>query len=149
MLDRGSAIAAIVRLPLLVALLGLSGCASQPGRILAGPPVDPADLPFSAFLKASDADYFWLSTPPTSSHVLEPSDTQVTKQGMWLRQGMFFLEFECYSPKKGPPVAYPILPESADETAIYIKGGRRYLLSCDDYRIGKAVLTDLGRLPGL
>ncbi|HET7175386.1 MAG TPA: hypothetical protein VFK21_05195 [Gammaproteobacteria bacterium] len=149
MLDRGTAIAAIVRLPLLAALLALAACASQPGLILAGPPADPTDLPFSAFLRASDADYFWLSTPPQSSHVLEPSDTQVTKQGLWLQQGVFYLEFECYSPKKAPQVAYPILPESADETTLYIKGGRRYLLSCDEYRIGKAVLSDLGPLPGL
>lgn len=146
---RGKTLASIVRAPFLGVVCALAGCASQPGLILTGPPTDPTDLPFTAFLKASDADYFWLSAPPQGSHVLEPSDTQVTKQGLWLQQGVFFLEFECYSPKKAPRVAYPILPEFGDTGTLNIKGGHRYLLSCDDYRIGKIVLTDLGPLPGL
>ncbi|HEU5398492.1 MAG TPA: hypothetical protein VFV77_04370 [Gammaproteobacteria bacterium] len=149
MAHRGKPTVAVACLPLLAAILALTGCASRPGAILPGPPTDPTDLPFTAFLKASGEDYFWLSTPPQSNHLLQPGETQVTKQGLWLHQGVFFLELECYSPKKAQHVAYPILPESGDMGTLYIKGGRRYLLSCDDYRMGKAVLTDIGPLPGL
>lgn len=149
MLDRGVTIAATVRLALWGAFLALAGCASQPGTILAGPPADPTDLPFTAFVTAADDEYFWISAPPRSSHELQPGETQVPKQGLWLQQGVFLLEFECYAPKKAPHVAYPILPESGDTGALYIRGGRRYQLSCDDYRMGRVVLTDQGPLPGL
>lgn len=149
MLDRGMTIFATARLALLGMSLALGGCASQPGAILAGPPADPADLPFTAFLTPADDEYFWITAEPHSNHELQPGETQVPKQGLWLQQGVFFLEFECFSPKKAPHVAYPILPEYGDMGTLYIKGGRRYQLRCDDYRMGRVVLTDEGSLPGL
>lgn len=146
-MSRQIAIAAAVRVPLLWALVALAGCASAPGAILNGPPRQAADLPFAAFLKAAGEDYFWLDVPH-SAHDSAPSDVPVSRQGLWLKAGWFYLEAECYSPKKAPHVAYPILPERGDVTVLHIRGGHRYLLSCDDYRIGRVDLADLGPLPG-
>lgn len=140
--------AAAISMSLLGTLFVLAGCASVPGTILDGPPTDPAHLPFTAFIKATGDDYFWLTAPPRGAHMLASTDIQVPKNGLWLSEGWFYLQVECYSPKKAPYVAYPILPERGDESVIHLRGGHRYLLKCDDYRVERADLTDLGSFPG-
>ncbi len=125
------------------ALLALAGCVVERGDILAA---DPQDYSDASFLTVPDDEDFWLAQPP-SRHGQEPAQQQVLKAGIWLKAGWINVESQCYTPKKAAHrTDYPIFPEYADVVPVYIQPGRRYLLSCDDYKVGKFGLTELGRL---
>jgi len=125
------------------ALLGLAGCAAERGDIL---PADPQDYSDASFLTVPDDEDFWLAQP-AGRHGVEPSEQQVPKTGLWLKAGWINVESQCYTPKKAQhPTDYPIFPEYADVVPVYIQPGRRYLLSCDDYKAGKFGLTEIGKL---
>jgi hypothetical protein len=137
--------AMITYAPLWVALL-LSACVQERGEILAA---DPRDYSDAAFLTVPDDEDFWLAPLPTR-HGAEPAGVQVPKGGMWLKAGWINVESQCYTPKKAAHrTDYPIFPEYADAIPAYIQPGRRYLLSCDDYKVGKFGLTELARLDGM
>ena len=129
---------------LISCVLLLTGCSIQErGAILSA---DPRDYSDAAYLTVPDDEDFWLAPLPTR-HGVEPADVQVPKAGMWLKAGLIDVESQCYTPKKAPRrTDYPVFPEYADMVAVYIQPGRRYLLSCDDYKVGKFGLTELARL---
>ena len=70
------------------------------------------------------------------------------KQGLWLKAGVMGVESQCFRPKKAKADAYPIFPEYAELAPIALQPGRRYLLKCDDYVVGRFDLIVTGRLPG-
>ena len=123
----------------------LAGCAMERGAIL---PADPRDYSDAAFLEVPDDEYFWLQPPAAGPHTEPPPEEQVPKQGIWLKAGMIGVESQCFRPRKGKPSEYPIFPEYADLAPLDIQPGRRYLLKCDDYTVGKFNLIETGRLPG-
>ena len=121
----------------------LAGCVQERGDILSA---DPHDYSDASFLTVPDDEDFWLAPLPTR-HGAEPGEVQVPKGGMWLKAGWIDVESQCYTPKKAThQTDYPIFPEYADTVPAYIQPGRRYLLSCDDYKAGKFGLTELGLL---
>lgn len=134
---------AISCLPLCGLLLALAGCAAERGAILAA---DPRDYSDAAFLEVPDDEYFWLQPPPAGSHAATPGEQQVPKQGMWLKAGWINVESQCFRPRKAKQSDYPIFPEYADQSPVYVEPGRRYLLACDDYVVGKFSLIETGRL---
>jgi hypothetical protein len=125
--------------------VALAGCVQERGDILSA---DPHDYSDASFLTVPDDEDFWLSPPPTR-HGADPAGVQVPRVGMWLKAGWIEVESQCYTPKKAAhQIDYPIFPEYADAVMTYIQPGRRYLLSCDDYKVGKFGLTELARLDG-
>lgn len=125
--------------------VALAGCVQERGDILSA---DPHDYSDASFLTVPDDEDFWLAPLPTP-HGAEPADVQVPKGGMWLKAGLIQVESQCYTPKKAPHrTDYPVFPEFADMAPVYIQPGRRYLMSCDDYKVGKFGLTELARLDG-
>lgn len=125
-------------------LLMLAGCAAERGDILAG---DPRDYLDASYLEVPDDEYFWLAPPPAGRHAPEPQEQQVGKQGMWLKAGWINVESQCFTPRKAQhQVAYPIFPEYADATPLYIQPGRHYLLMCDLYKVAKFDLVETGWL---
>lgn len=135
----------LARLSLCLLCLTFAGCAVERGDIL---PADPKDYSDAAFLEVPDDEYFWLQPPAPGIHIPAPPEQQVPKQGIWLKAGVIGVESQCFRPRKAKPDAYPIFPEYADLAPIEIQPGRRYLLKCDDYRVGKFELIETGRLPG-
>ena len=129
--------------PLCGALLAVAGCAVERGDILTA---DPRDYTDASFLTVPDDEDFWLAQP-ANRHGPEPAEQHVPKAGMWLKAGWINVESECFTPEKAPHrTDHPIFPEYADVVPVYIRPGRRYLLSCDDYEAGKFGLTETGRL---
>lgn len=134
----------ISRLWLCCMLLMLASCATERGAILDG---DPHDYTDASFLEVPDDEYFWLAPPPAGSHMAEPPEQQVPKQGIWLKAGWINVESQCFTPRKAKrEVAYPIFPEYADASPLYIEPGHHYLLSCDLYKVGTFNLTEMSRL---
>ena len=115
--------------------VALAGCASQRGEILGSTPVNLTD---AAFISVPEDEYFWLAPPPVRPHAVQPAEMQIPKAGLWVREGWFLVEFQCYAPRDvtAAPSEYPILPETSDEKAVYIHGGHRYRLSCSRTRVG-------------
>lgn len=128
---------------LFVCLLALAGCAVERSAFIES---DPKDYSDASFLEVADGEYFWLQPPAPGSHEPAPAEQQVLGKGLWLKAGWINVESQCFTPKKGKQTAYPIFPEYADQMPIYIQPGRRYLLSCDDYKVGKFNLLETGRL---
>ena len=125
-------------------LLLLAACAVERGDILQS---DPHDYTDASFLEVPDDEYFWLAPPPAGRHDPDPAEQQVGKQGVWLKAGWLNVESQCFTPRKAQrQVAYPIFPEYADATPLYIQPGRRYLLMCDLYKVGKFDLVETGVL---
>lgn len=133
------------RAALVPLLLSLAGCAVERGDILSSDPTDYSD---AAFLEVPDDEYFWLQPPAPGSHAPQPAEQQVPKRGLWLKAGVMEVESQCFRPRKAKPSEYPIFPEYADLMPISIEPGRRYLLKCDDYKVGRFELIVTGRLPG-
>lgn len=125
-------------------MLMLGACATERGAIL---PADPRDYTDASYLQVPEGAYFWLQSPPAGSHAPVPAEQQVPRQGLWLKAGWIDVESQCFSPPKGKVAAYPIFPEYAGQDPVYIQPGRRYLLKCDDYTVGKFNLIEYGLLP--
>lgn len=133
----------ILRSVLLAALVVLVGCATEKGAILAS---DPGYYFDASFIEVPDDEYFWLAGVPSGSHMPAPVQQQVPKAGMWVKAGWMNVESQCYLPKKAPHEAYPIFPEYQDNVPVYIKPGLRYLMHCDDYKVGSFDLVVEGQL---
>ena len=128
---------------LCLTLLALAGCATERGAILTA---DPGYYFDASFIEVPDDQYFWLAPPPAGSHAPDPVQLQVPKGGLWLKAGWMEVESQCYAPKKAPHQDYPIFPEFLDTVPVYVKPGLRYLLLCDDYRVGRFDLVVEGKL---
>ncbi|HLW74790.1 MAG TPA: hypothetical protein VKT74_06945 [Gammaproteobacteria bacterium] len=114
--------------------MALAGCAAQRGEILGADPLGYTD---TAFISVPEDEYFWISPPPAGRHDVQPAEVQILKDGLWVREGWFQVEFQCYSPRDATATTdHPILPETPDEKAVYIHGGHRYRLSCSATRVG-------------
>lgn len=113
----------------------LAGCAAQRGEILGAGPGGRTD---AAFISVPEDEYFWLVPPAAGPHAVQPVEMQIPKTGLWVREGWFLVEFQCYAPRDvaAAPNDYPILPETPDEQALYIHAGHRYHLSCSRTRVG-------------
>ncbi len=133
------------RAAILSLLLSLAGCMVERGDVLSA---DPRVYGDAAFLEVPDDEYFWLQPPAPGSHLPPPPEQQVPKQGLWLKAGLIGVESQCFRPRKAKPNEYPIFPDYAEIAPIDIKPGRRYLLKCDDYKVGRFELIETGRLPG-
>ena len=133
----------IFTLALLTALC-LSGCTLQRGEILGASPLDYKDV---AFLTPREDEYFWIAPPTSGPHAVQPVSMQVPPAGMWVREGWFMVEFQCFTPRDRPAVNDPILPETQDEKALYLYAGHRYLLGCSPTKVGDIVLQDQGAAP--
>lgn len=133
----------IVVLSLLTALC-LSGCTLQRGEILGASPLHYQDV---SFLTPREDEYFWIAPPPIGPHDVQPVSMQVPAAGMWVREGWFNVEFQCFTPRDRPAVTDPILPETQDEKALYLYAGHHYLLSCSPTKVGDIVLQDQAAAP--
>jgi hypothetical protein len=129
----------------LLALL-LSACAVTRGEILGSSAAGDAD---AAFVSVPEDEYFWIAPPPAGPHSPTPADRQIPKDGLWLRDGWYIVESQCYSPKDAPASrsAYPILPETDDDKPVYIHGGHRYRLSCDAHKVGVFDVVEVDDAP--
>ena len=127
-------------------LTALAGCAAQRGEILGDGPAGQAD---AAFISVPEDEYFWLEPPPAGPHAAPPAEMQIPKSGLWLREGWFLVEFQCYAPRDvtAAPSDYPILPETQDEKAVYIHAGHRYRLSCSRTQVGAFDIDEQDALP--
>ena|ERR1700733_8149967 len=130
----------ILLLPRFAALL-LCGCVLQRGEILGASPLNYKDV---SFLTPREDEYFWIAPPVSGPHGVQPVSMQVPAAGMWVREGWFVVEFQCFMPRDRPAVTDPILPETPDEKELYLYAGHRYRLSCSPTRVGAVVLEDLG-----
>ena len=129
---------------LLSFVLALCGCEARRGEIL-GP--DPLAYPDTAFVAVGDDEYFWIAPPASGRHGVPPAQMQIPKAGVWVREGWFIVESQCFTPKDRPQVLDPILPETQDQEPLYIHAGHRYLLTCSPDRVGKFLLQDQGATP--
>lgn len=135
----------VARLCLLSLLpLLLTGCGARLGRILGTADPHSSD---AAYVTAPSDEYFWLQPPAVGPHTPPPPEMQIPRQGLWVSDGWFMLELECYSPKNAPirDADHPILDRVQDEQPIYLHGGHHYLLRCSDDRYGEFILTELGQ----
>jgi len=128
----------------LLLLLGLGGCVMQRGEILGKNPLAYKDI---AFISVGDDEYFWIAPPVSGRHGTPPAEMQIPKDGVWVREGWFVVEFQCFSPSDRPSGVDPILPETDDQKPVYIHAGHRYKLSCSPTRVGDIVLQDEGVAP--
>src|SRR5579859_882803 len=133
----------LLRPTFFICLLAFAGCAAERGAILES---DPRDYSDASFLEVPEGEYFWLQSPSPGNHAPPPAEQQVARQGLWLKAGWIEVESQCFRPKKAEQTEYPIFPEYADQSPVYIEPGRHYLLSCDDYKVGKFSLFETGRL---
>jgi hypothetical protein len=133
----------LLRSLLSAALLALAGCATEKGAILPG---DPGYYFDASFIEVPDDQYFWLAAVPAGQHQPEPVQEQVPKTGMWVKAGWMNVESQCYAPKKAPHQDYPIFGNFLDAVPVYVKPGLRYLLACNDYRVGSFDLLVEGKL---
>lgn len=138
--------AAVTRslLVLCLGLLALCGCEARRGEILGASPLG---YPDTAFVEVGDDEYFWIAPPPSGRHGVAPAQMQVPKAGVWVLEGWFIVESQCFTPRDRPEVQDPILPETQDRDYIYIHAGHRYLLTCSPTRVGKFLLQDQGPIP--
>src|SRR5579863_9468815 len=96
--------------PFAAALVALAGCTAQRGEILDAGPAGHAD---AAFISVPEDEYFWIAPPAAGPHAVQPAELQIPRAGLWVREGWFQVEFQCYSPRavNAAPDDYPILPE--------------------------------------
>lgn len=127
-----------------VLLLALCACAARRGEILGPSPLGYQDI---AFIEVGDDDYFWIAPPVSGPRGVPPAQMQVPKAGVWVLEGWFIVESQCFTPKDRPEVMDPILPETQDQQPIYIHAGHRYRLACSPTRVGKFELEDEGAIP--
>ena len=115
--------------------LALAACMPHRGEILGPSAAGYAD---AAFVSVPEDEYFWIAPPPAGRHSAAPAEQQIPKDGLWVRDGWYIVESQCYSPRDAPATrtAYPILPETDDDKPVYIHGGHRYRLSCDARKVG-------------
>lgn len=123
---------------LLVSLLG--GCAIQRGEVLGKSALGYAD---ASFVGVGEDEYFWIS-PPATRHGPRPASMQIPAGGLWVREGWFVLEFQCFTPRERTAPNDPIIPETDDQKPVYLHAGHRYMLSCSPTKIGDIELQDLG-----
>jgi hypothetical protein len=128
----------------LILLSALGGCAIQRGEILGKSPLDYKD---TAFISVSDDEYFWIAPPVSGPHGTPPAQMQIPKDGVWVREGWFIVEFQCFTPSDRPSGMDPILPESDDQKPVFIHAGHRYKLSCSSTRVGDFLVQDEGDAP--
>ena len=128
----------------LLLLFMLGGCAMQRGEILGRSPLDYKD---TAFISVGDDEYFWIAPPVSSRHGTPPAQMQIPKEGVWVREGWFIVEFQCFTPADRPSGVDPILPESDDQKPVYIHAGHHYKLSCSPTRVGDIVVQDESDAP--
>lgn len=140
----------LLRLCLLLTLLPvLDGCGARLGRILGTTDPQSSD---AAYVTVPPDEYFWLQPPVAGRHSAPLPEMQIPKQGLWVSEGWFVVELQCYSPKnvKLSDAEHPMLDRVQDEQMLYLHGGHRYLLRCSDDRFGEYVLTELDpRVPAL
>src|SRR5690348_16374449 len=133
----------LLRLCLLLSLLPvLAGCGARLGRILGT--ADPRSSD-AAYVTVPPDEYFWLHPPAAGRHGTPPPEMQIPKQGLWVSDGWFVLELQCYSPKNLQPrdADHPMLDRVQDEQLVYLHAGHRYLLRCSDDHYGQYTLTEL------
>jgi hypothetical protein len=121
-------------LPAVVAALLLCAC-STPGTILQLPPAQPAN---AAYLTVPERDNVWV-IPLKSKNSRE---MPITPEGLWVTQGWFTLEFQCYFPKNHP--GHAEVPAGNPGKTMYFEDGHRYGLKCDDDKAGVIDLVDMG-----
>ncbi len=135
--------ASLLRPCLLLLLLPvLTGCGARLGRILGT--ADPQS-PDAAYVTVPPDEYFWLQPPAAGRHSAPPPEMQIPKQGLWVSDGWFVLELQCYSPKnvKARDADHPMLDRVQDEQPVYLHGGHRYFLRCSDDHYDQYVLSEL------
>jgi len=141
----GGGTIAVMRIVLILPLvLALTACAARRGEILGPSPLGYQD---TAFVEVGDDEYFWIAPPPNGRHGVPPAQMQVPKAGVWVLEGWFTVESQCFTPKDRPLGTDPIIPETDDQQSLYIHAGHRYLLTCSPTRVGKFVLEDQGVVP--
>ena len=130
-------------LPGLVLLLPLllGGCAIQRGEVLGRSPLGYAD---TAFIGVGQDEYFWIAPPASGKHGVPPASMQIPADGLWVREGWFIVEFQCFAPRDRAATNDPIIPETDDQKPIFIHAGHRYMLSCSPTKIGQIDLQDQG-----
>ena len=114
-------------------LLALGGCSIQRGEILGKGPLDYKD---TSFIRVPQDEYFWIAPPAAGRHGVPPASMQIPQSGLWVREGWFMVEFQCFTPRDRPASADPILPETDDQKPVYIHAGHHYLLSCSATKVG-------------
>lgn len=135
----------MMRILLLLSLFfTLCGCEARRGEILGPSPLGYHD---TAFIEVGEDEYFWIAPPASGHHGVPPAQMQIPKAGLWVREGLFIVESQCFTPKDNPEVLDPILPETQDQQPITVQAGHRYLLTCSPTRVGRFLLEDQGALP--
>jgi hypothetical protein len=119
--------------PAVLATLVLWGCAA-PGTVLQQPPVRPGD---AAFLTVPERDHVWVIPSKNKNQ----REIAVTAEGLWVTEGWFTVEYQCYFPKHHPDHA--VLAGTPGK-AMYFQAGHRYGLKCDDDKAGVIDLLELG-----
>lgn len=119
--------------------LALGGCASQRGEVLGRSALGYSDV---AFIDVAQDEYFWIAPPASGPHGVKPASVQIPPQGLWVREGWFIVEFQCFTPRDLPETRDPILPETDDQKPVYIHAGHRYMLSCSPDKIGDISLQE-------
>ena len=127
---------------ILLSLL-LSGCALQRGEVLGQSALGYAD---AAFVDVAEDEYFWIAPPPAGKHSVQPASMQIPARGLWVREGWFLVEFQCFTPRDQQATDHPIIPETDDQKPLYIHAGHRYMLSCSPTKVADIVLDDQGSL---
>lgn len=129
---------------LLLSIVALAGCAARRGEILGASPLGYKD---TAFIEVGDDEYFWIAPPVSGPHGVPPAQMQIPKTGLWVLEGWFIVESQCFMPRDRPLGQDPIIPETDDQQPLYIHAGHRYLLTCSPTRIGRFLLEDQGPIP--
>ena len=108
-----------MRLSLLLSLclLVVCGCAARRGEILGTSPLGYRD---TAFIEIGEDEYFWIAPPVSGPHGVPPAQMQIPKSGLWVLEGWFIVESQCFTPKDRPDVHDPILPETEDQQPLYV-----------------------------
>lgn len=125
-------------------VLALGACAAERGEILGPDPLGYKDV---AHIEVGHDEYFWIAPPVSGPHGVPPAQMQIPKDGLWVREGWFIVESQCFTPKDRPMGEDPILPEGDDQRPLYVHAGHRYLLTCSPTQVGRFVLEDQGALP--
>ena len=126
-----------MRLPSLIVLLCLGGCAS--GTIL-NPGAQPS--PNTSTLSAPYGTL--LGIKPLHS---QGSWTSGPKSGEWallLNEGWYLIEFSCNEIRENGVVTQIRIDESGTRRSIKIGPGRTYRLECDSRKVGLIHLRNLG-----
>lgn len=136
--SRASPLVAMLLLPSLMA-----GCAIQRGEILGKSALGYTD---AAFVGVMEDEYFWIAPPSAGKHGVRPASMQIPARGLWVREGWFTVEFQCFTPRDRAATNDPIIPETDDQKPLYIHAGHRYMLSCSPNKIGDITVEDQGAL---